>query len=259
VCHKFQGDSLAKAIRQHIARHILQSEDDWLRRYNVLKPEFPCMLCGIRDLHGIDLGRDTNAIDLCYMWFESWTSQPTLYCILFQEMKPYGFLASANKSRLKSVRWKDSKSAEPSSNVPIQCPGCKKVFWKQYLHKHFSQKHANLTMSRPRPPLLSQVSQCTCIKEIMSRVSSRIWDEPRRWLSSVSTMTRTHTTVIVHYNTHTHNRNEVTGAHESVFTSISVHIHTIKNGKTRLYIYVLIHLYFSKSVLSEFLYSCLHI
>jgi len=128
VCHKFQGDSLAKAIRQHIARHILQSEDDWLRRYNVLKPEFPCMLCGIRDLHGIDLGRDTNAIDLCYMWFESWTSQPTLYCILFQEMKPYGFLASANKSRLKSVRWKDSKSAEPSSNVPIQCPGCKKVF-----------------------------------------------------------------------------------------------------------------------------------
>jgi len=107
-------------------------------------------------------------------------------------MKPYGLLASANRSRLKSAGEKDSKSAELSSNMPIQCPWCKKVFWKQYLPKHFSQKHANLTMSRPRPPLLSRVSQCSFTKEIMSRVSSRIWDEPRRWLSSVSTMTRTH-------------------------------------------------------------------
>jgi len=46
------------------------------------------------------------------------------------------------------------------------------------------------------PLLLSQVSQCTRMKEIVSRVSSRIRE--MRWLPSVPTMTRTHTTAIVH-------------------------------------------------------------
>ena len=56
-CHKFQGDS--KAMRQHMAGHDVQSQDDWFERYKVLKPEFPCIqgrtqipwmgvLCGLR-------------------------------------------------------------------------------------------------------------------------------------------------------------------------------------------------------------------
>ena len=79
------------------------------------------------------------------------SSQPTHYCKMVQEMKPYayGSLASANKFRWKSRGWKESRSPEPSSNVPIRCPspGCKEVFWKQVFYEHIFQKHANLTMT----------------------------------------------------------------------------------------------------------------
>jgi len=61
------------------------------------------------------------------------------------------------------------------------------------------------------------------MKEIMPRVSSRI--RGKRWLPSVSTMTRTHTIVIVHFNTDTRSKNEVACIHESIFTSISTHIY----------------------------------
>jgi len=57
------------------------------------------------------------------------------------------------------------------------------------------------------PLPLSQVSQWTRMKEIMSRVSSRIRD--KRWLPSVPRMTRSHTTVIVYFNTDSHNKNKV--------------------------------------------------
>jgi len=73
------------------------------------------------------------------------------------------------------------------------------------------------------PLLLSQVSQCTHMKEIMSRVSIRIRE--KRWLSSVPGMTRTHTIVIAHFNIDTHNKNEVACIHESIITSISIHIY----------------------------------
>jgi len=71
--------------------------------------------------------------------------------------------------------------------------------------------------------LLSQVSQCTHMKEIMSRVSSRIWE--KRCLPSVPRMTRTHTTEIAHFNIDTHNKNKVACIHESILTSISIHIY----------------------------------
>jgi len=145
VCHKFQGDF--KAMRQNISGHDQQSTEDWFQLYQVLKPEFPSMLCGIRDSHGTNPEKDTSTMQGCYMWFESQGSQPTHYCILVQETKPYWSLVSANKSRWKSRGWKDFRTPEPSSNVPIRCPGCKEVFWKRYLHKDFSPKHANLTMT----------------------------------------------------------------------------------------------------------------
>jgi len=115
VRHKFQGDS--KVMRQHIAGHDLQSTDDWWGRYKVLKPEFPCMLCCIRSSHGVNPGKDTNTMDGCYMWLETKTSQPSHYCKLVQQTKPYGSLASVNKSRWMSANWKESKPPEPSSNV----------------------------------------------------------------------------------------------------------------------------------------------
>jgi len=115
VCHKFQGDS--KAMRQHMAGHDLQSAGDWFARYQVLKPEFPCLLCGIRNSHGVNPGKDSNALDGCFMWFETKNSQPTHYCKLVQEMKPYGSWASANKCRWKFANRKDSKPPEPSSNL----------------------------------------------------------------------------------------------------------------------------------------------
>ena len=87
-------------------------------------------------------GKDPNTMDGCYMWLETKTSQPSHYCKLVQETKPYGSLASVNKSRWMSANWKESKPPEPSSNVAIQCSGCKELFWKRYLHKHISQNHA---------------------------------------------------------------------------------------------------------------------
>jgi len=69
VCHKFQGDS--KAIRQHMAGHDLQSADDWFGPYKVFKPEFPCMLYGIRNSHGVNPGNDPSTMDGCFKWFET--------------------------------------------------------------------------------------------------------------------------------------------------------------------------------------------
>jgi len=62
-------------------------------RYLVLKPEFPCLLCGIRDSHGVNPGKDPNTMDGCYMWFENKSPQPTHSCKLVQETKRYGSLA----------------------------------------------------------------------------------------------------------------------------------------------------------------------
>jgi len=126
VCHKFQWDS--KAMRQHVAGHDLQSVDDWFGRYKVLKPESPCMLCGIRNSHGVNPGKDPNTVDGCYLWFETKHSQPTHYCKLVQETKTYGSWVSANKCRWKSANWKDPKPPEPSSNVAVRCPGVKWCF-----------------------------------------------------------------------------------------------------------------------------------
>ena len=51
VCHKFQGES--KSMRQHQAGHDLQTKKEWMDLYEVMKPNFPCMLCGIRESHGV--------------------------------------------------------------------------------------------------------------------------------------------------------------------------------------------------------------
>jgi len=70
---------------------------------------------------------------------------------LYVECAPYGSSGVASKSRWKSrswtKEWKDNKVPEPSSNIPMRCPfhGCIEVFWKQYLRKHFQEKHVNST------------------------------------------------------------------------------------------------------------------
>ena len=117
--------------------------------------EFPCMLRIIRNSHGVNPGKDPSTIDECFMWFETKHSQPTHYCKLVQETKPYGSWVSTNKYRWKSANWKYSKPLEPSSNVAVQCPGCKEVFWKRHLYKHISQNHAHFLMT---PAIFSSIS-----------------------------------------------------------------------------------------------------
>jgi len=74
-----------------------------------------------------------------------------------------------------------------------------------------------------RWPLL--LCQCTRMKEIVSRVCSRIRE--KRWLPSVPRITRTHTTVtvIAHFDINTLNKKKVAYIHESIFTSISTHFY----------------------------------
>ena len=96
------------------------------------------------------------------------------------------------------------------------------------------------------PLLPSEVSQCSHMKEITSRVSSRIRD--RRWLPSVSRMKRIHTTVIIGLctlifilTTQTKSRVRINAClHQYLYTSIS-----IKNGTTQYYIYIWIHTHFA--------------
>ena len=45
-------------------------------------------------------------------------------------------------------------------------------------------------------------------------------------------MTRTHTTVIVYFNIDTHNKNEVACIHNSIFTSISIHLYIYYKWET---------------------------
>jgi len=155
----------------------------------VLKPEFPYMLCGIRNSHGVNPGKEPNTMYGCHMWFETKNLQSTNYYKLVQEMKSYGSWASANKSRWKSAKWKDSKPPEPSSNVAIWCP----VFWKRYLNKQISQNHANFMMT---PTIVSRISMY-----LHERDHVKIFFENpvKFWLPSVPRMARTHTTVIAHF------------------------------------------------------------
>ena len=53
VCHKFEGDG--KSMRQHQAGHDLQTKEEWMELYTVMKSDFPCMLCGVRESHGAEL------------------------------------------------------------------------------------------------------------------------------------------------------------------------------------------------------------
>ena len=104
VCHKFQGDS--KSMRQHQAGHDLQTEKEWMDLYEVMKPNFPCMLCGIRELHGVNPNKNPNDMPGCYMWFETKkATQAQHFCKLIQETKPYGSSGVAGKSRWKSGSW----------------------------------------------------------------------------------------------------------------------------------------------------------
>ena len=139
------------------------------------------------------------------------TSSTTHCCKLVQGMKPYGSLASANKSRWKPTGWKDSKLLEPSLNVNMSYNVlCVKRCVGNGLYTNSFPKNMPIW----RGPLLPfQVGQCSRMKGMMSRVSSRILDEC--WLPIISIMTRTHTVVIVHFNIDTQNKNEVTCAHES--------------------------------------------
>jgi len=205
-----------------MAGHDLESADDWFGHYKVLKPEFPCMLCGIRNSHGVNPGKDPSTMDGCFMWFETKHSQPTLYSKLVQETKPYGSWVSANRCRWKFVNWKDSKPPVPVQMWPYSVLGVKRCFGNGICTSTFPKT----THISWWPLLFSHVSQCTHIKEIMSRVSSRI--RKKRWLPSVPRMTRTHTTVsiyIAHFNIDTHNKNEVACIQESIYTSISAHIY----------------------------------
>jgi len=86
VCHKFQGDN--KSMRQHQAGHELQTKQEWMDLYEVMKLNFPCMLCGIRESHG---NKNPNDMPGCYVWFETKkTTQAQHVCNLVQETRPYG-------------------------------------------------------------------------------------------------------------------------------------------------------------------------
>jgi len=69
VCHKFQGDR--KSMRQHQAGHDLQSKKEWMNLYEVMKPNFLCMLCDIRESHGVNPNKNPNDMSGCYVWFEN--------------------------------------------------------------------------------------------------------------------------------------------------------------------------------------------
>ena len=104
VCHRFQGDS--KVMRQHMAGlgHDLQSADDWFGPINcsnlssnVCCAAFETRMVSIQER--IQLHPST--MDGCFMWFETKHSQPTHYCKLVQETKPYGSWVSVKKCRWK--------------------------------------------------------------------------------------------------------------------------------------------------------------
>jgi len=154
VCHKFEGDG--KAMRQHQGGHDLQTKEEWMELYGKMKPDFPCMLCGIRESHGVNPNKNPNDMQGCHMWFSnSKATQADHFCKLVRETRLYGSSGVAGKSRWKSASWtnswKDSKVPEPSSNIPMRCPfpGCNEVFWKQYLRKHIHKKHGNSTTFTP--------------------------------------------------------------------------------------------------------------
>jgi len=143
-------------MRQHQGGHDLQTKEEWMELHGKMKPDFPCMLCGIRESHGVNPNKNPNDMQGCHMWFSnSKATQADHFCKLVRETRLYGSSGVAGKSRWKSASWtnswKDSKVPEPSSNIPMRCPfpGCNEVFWKQYLRKHIHKKHGNSTTFTP--------------------------------------------------------------------------------------------------------------
>jgi len=126
-------------------------------------------------------------------------------------------------SRWKSAKWKDSKPPEPTSNMAIRCPGCKEVSWQRYydLYKHISQNKANFMMT---PTISKYPHERDYVKSL--------FENPGKALTFKCPKTyKNPHDVIAHFNIDTHNKNEVACIHESIFTSIPIHIYMLKMGK----------------------------
>jgi len=68
-------------------------------------------------------------VDGCFMWFETKHLQPTHYCTLVQETKPYGSWVSANKCRWKSANCKKIRNLQnPVRMWPYGVLGVKRCF-----------------------------------------------------------------------------------------------------------------------------------
>jgi len=219
VSNKFEGDSMS--MREHMAVYDLQSADDWL---------------------GLTKSSNLNSHVCCVVFETRMVSiqerikTPWMGVLCGLRPKPRNVHTIVSWSRIQNPmgpwHWRTkadgSQEGRKSHNFQNRVRMWPYGVWVLGVKRCFGNSICTITFPKSTPIwwwplLLCQVSQCTRMKEIISRVSSRIRE--KRWLPSVSRMTRTHMTVIVHFSIDVHNKNEVVCMHESIFTWICIHIY----------------------------------
>jgi hypothetical protein len=126
ICKQAWG---AKEMRHHMGAHLL--EEDW-SPYNVPKPDFPCMLCGVKDLIGQNMV-DPLGISGCTVSIKKVgsTFKPIHQCKLLGSSLDYSLKSAAN-----------SVLSAPCTNRVRHClivapaPRCNVTLTRALLHVH---------------------------------------------------------------------------------------------------------------------------
>ena len=98
-------------MREHVGSHILlETDQDWLVKYKVVKPDFPCGLCGVRGAVGQKLADES--VDMCVVMTQkpSKTEKPLHY------FKRVGSIDYGLKDAAKVT------TNRACTNRPIKCP-----------------------------------------------------------------------------------------------------------------------------------------
>ena len=127
----------ADRMRQHVGAHIL-CEPSW-EHHGVVKPEYPCGLCGVRASIGqVMLEPNTVLGCPCGVVGTAAHPKPSHQCKLVGDVSYT--LGAAAKSSTKT----------PCTNRPIKCTVCSAAVWSYSMAAHFEKKHIGMTMCARR-------------------------------------------------------------------------------------------------------------
>ena len=133
------------AIRQHMGAHILFEDDaQWLERYRIGKPDFPCGLCGTRAALG---KQGDSSSSMCTVSVTTFAEKGRGRGKGRKTVKPLHQCQHVGKLEYDLGPAAKVSTTTPCTNRPIMCSVCSDVtVWTYSLAKHFETLHPGIAM-----------------------------------------------------------------------------------------------------------------